>query len=88
MPVPTGVSTVTLRDIWGTSDNDIFAVGDGLAAPNGSTILHYDGTTWSIMSHPRDDKIVRLHGVWGSASNNFFAVGEPYIDPDDASRHP
>jgi len=63
-------TTNNLRDIWGNSASDIFAVGaEGI-------ILHYNGNpegTWSTM----DNSITTntLHGVWGSSSTDVFAVG-------------
>ncbi len=40
-PVP-GVETFLLRDVQGTSDDDIWAVGD-------SDILHFDGQSWNVV---------------------------------------
>ena len=40
-PMPT---VSQLRAIWGTSESDVFAVGDYGA------IIHYDGTSWSPMT--------------------------------------
>jgi hypothetical protein len=37
-----------LMSVWGTSSNDVYAVGS-----NG-TILHYDGTAWSQMASGTD----------------------------------
>ena len=34
----------TLNAIWGSSGNDVFAVGDF------GTILHYNGSAWSVMT--------------------------------------
>jgi hypothetical protein len=53
------------RDIWGSSESDIYALG-------GSTILHCDGTSWGF-------EPVRcqygLSGVFGVGAENVFAVG-------------
>jgi hypothetical protein len=53
----------SLRSVWGSGEDDVFAVG--------GTILHYDGVTWSAMSNPS----VQLYGVWGSSGSDVFAVG-------------
>ncbi len=54
-------STVVLRDIWGNAANNIFAVGDGDNLTDfGTTIIHYDGTAWSIMKNPREQYILKL----------------------------
>jgi hypothetical protein len=62
-PLPQGND---LCAIWGSSPEDVFAVGEG------GTILHYDGDSWSAMSSPT---MAGLCGVWGSSSNDVFAVG-------------
>lgn len=52
--------------MWGTSSNDVYAVGyEG-------TVLTYDGFTWSEMYY---DSTVTLRGVWGSDSDDIYAVG-------------
>ncbi|MBM3708406.1 MAG: hypothetical protein FJW69_08755, partial [Actinobacteria bacterium] len=56
-----------LFGIWGSSSNDVFAVGDM------GTILHYGGNSWSIMS---GNTTQRLEGIWGSSPTDVFAVGE------------
>jgi len=55
-----------LRDIWGSSDHDIFAAGDG------GTILHYDGSTWSQMSSGTEND---LRCLWGNSSTDVYAAG-------------
>ena len=42
----------------------------------GTTILHYDGTAWSIMKNPVSNTSLNLHGVWGSSATSVLAVGE------------
>lgn len=62
-----GSGTVeTLRDVWGSSENDVYAVGDY------GTVIHYDGTTWSPVT---SGTTLDLFGIWGSSKNNIFAVG-------------
>lgn len=55
-----------LQDVWGSSGNDVFAVGD-----NG-TILHYDGTQWRQMNSGTSET---LYDVWGVSGSDVFAVG-------------
>jgi hypothetical protein len=55
-----------LRDLWGSSDHDIFAVGDG------GTILHYDGHGWSQIPSGTD---CHLRSLWGTSSRDLFAAG-------------
>lgn len=69
-----GVSNVFLRDIWGTSKNDVFAVGD-----NGA-VLHYDGIAWMPMQSGTQK---RLWAVRGFSDTDVFAGGEwsPFYGP-------
>lgn len=61
-----GVTTKTLRNVWGSGPEDYWAVGD-----NG-TIAHYDGTEWRPSATRVDD---RLYGVYGSGPGDVYAVG-------------
>lgn len=54
-----------LRDVWGSSATDVYAVGGG--------ILHFDGSGWSSLGNPAR---YPLHGVWGSSASEVFVVGE------------
>ncbi len=62
-------SRAALRALWGSSANDIWAVGDV------GVIRHVTDTTkseWTIIDSPtRED----LHGLWGSAADDVWAVG-------------
>jgi len=60
------IGTNRLLGVWGSANNDIFAVGE-----NG-TILHFNGSTWSSMSSGTSND---LRGAWGSSGNNVFVVG-------------
>ncbi|RPJ60732.1 MAG: S-layer homology domain-containing protein [Acidobacteria bacterium] len=62
-PLPQGN---TLRSVCGSSAADVFAVGDG------GSIIHYNGTAWSIMASGTTN---RLNGVWASSASDVFAVG-------------
>ncbi len=62
-PMPSSIAT-DLRGVWGSSSTDVFAVA-------GSTILHYDGSTWNSMRQTGGD----LRGIWGTSSTDVFAVG-------------
>ena len=62
-PLPQGNP---LGDVWGSGPSDVFAVGDV------GTIVHYDGTGWSVMSSGTHRC---LAGVWGSSASDVFVVG-------------
>ncbi|MDF2696356.1 MAG: Type fimbrial biosis protein PilY1 [Labilithrix sp.] len=54
-----------LTAIWGSSKDDVWAVGAG------GTILHYDGTTWV---RTPTGKLETLYNVWGSGPGDVWAV--------------
>jgi photosystem II stability/assembly factor-like uncharacterized protein len=60
-------SSDTLKDIWGSSSSDVYAV-----AIEGA-ILHYDGTTWNTMNSGSGNT---LRAVWGTSSSDAFVVGD------------
>jgi hypothetical protein len=67
-PVPTTVSTrFGFSAVWGSSKNDVWAVGSG------GTIAHYDGTNWKNTSVP-SDIVSTFHAVWGSSATDVWAV--------------
>lgn len=63
----------TLRGLWGSAPNDVWAVGD-------STGLHWNGTAWSSVSG------VAGNGVWGSGANDVWAVAANQIVHWDGTR--
>jgi len=66
---------IYLWDIWGTSPWDMYAVGadDDEYPPHAGIILHFDGSSWSIM---KDDLPYGLFGIWGASPTDIFAVGD------------
>jgi len=58
--------TRTLRDVWGFSSSDVFAVGEG------GNIVHWNGTEWDSMTSGTEED---LYAVWGSSTTDVFAVG-------------
>jgi hypothetical protein len=64
MPTPSGNH---LQGVWGTSRNDVWAVGDG------GTILHFDGMRWSSVRSPTTQS---LFGVWASGPCDVWAIGD------------
>jgi hypothetical protein len=69
MPPPE--DTESLVGVWGSTANDVFAVGKA------GTILHYDGATWTKMRDGED-----LGAVWGSSAEDVFAAGEGILHYD------
>ena len=71
-------TTEDIESVWGSGPGDVYAVG--------STILHYDGTTWSPMVSGTSNW---LHDVWGSSATDVLAVGEyGTILHQDGTPHP
>lgn len=64
----TSGTTAYLYDLWGSSGDDVYAVGT-----NG-TIIHYNGSTWSEMTNPTNGGIA-LFAVWGTSQTNVFSAG-------------
>lgn len=62
--------TETLKDLWGSSSNNVFAVGS-----NG-TILYYNGFVWTTMTTPITND---LQGIWGASASDLIAVGDDGI---------
>jgi len=60
-------TNVTLRDVWGSSASDVFAVGDD------GTILHFNGLRWAAMSSTTTET---LRSVSGTAPDNVYAAGD------------
>lgn len=54
-----------LLSVWGTSETDVWAVGQP------GIILHYDGSTWTMDTVDTDI----LSAVWGTSPTNVFACG-------------
>lgn len=65
-PSPAGVSSLyALTSVWGSSKNDVWAVGSG------GTIVHYDGTAWT----PTPTGIKNtFYAVVGSSATDVWAV--------------
>jgi hypothetical protein len=69
--VPSPVTT-DLYAIFGFGPNDIWAVGEA------STVIHWDGTSWSKLSTPFDESKdkPRLLSVWGSSPGDVWIAGD------------
>lgn len=59
----------TIQRIWIIAMNDIWAVG------NGTTLMHFDGDSWTVKPAPVG-ATGNLNGVWASARDNVWAVGD------------
>lgn len=62
-------TNVSLRAMWGTAADDIWAVGDA------GTILHWDGTAWTLGSDPANRPTADLFAIWGTSENDIWIAG-------------
>ena len=69
--VATGLA-VRVEAIWGSSPRSVWAVGARTDVPLVSTILHWDGATWTE-AYRADDAL--LHAIAGSGPNDVWAIG-------------
>jgi len=75
--LPQACYPVTIKDIWASSESDIFAVSNdeySNVTPE-SKIFHFDGNDWQ--EEPNTYKGL-LQGIWGSSSTDVYAVGTVY----------
>jgi hypothetical protein len=67
-----GAGDYGLMDIWGTSDNFIFAVG-------GKDIFHFNGSSWSVES---TGPCEQNRAIWGSSADDIYVGGIPFRQLD------
>jgi hypothetical protein len=72
-----------LRKVWGTSDTDIFFVGNYPPPNRVGYVLHYDGTNWEVMN-PVGFSMTNqiIFNVWGTGPDNVYFVGGTYGSND------
>ena len=58
-----------LLAVWGSSGSDVFAAGSN------TTLLHFNGTSWSVVFSGGTPPI-DLTGIWGTSGSDVFLVGE------------
>ena len=72
MTPPAGIPAATLYAVWGTSDDDIWAVGSDAGS---AVVIHFDGGSWSIQA---EDFAPALQRLWGSSSTDIYATASDY----------
>jgi hypothetical protein len=65
-PLPGTPLGRALNKVWGTSSQDLYAVGES------GTILHRKGTTWALETNPATSN---LFTVFGCSATDVYAVG-------------
>ncbi len=74
-------TTRTLRDVWGRSADDVYAVGDA------ATVVHFDGTQWKVLTENTAE--VSLRGIDGNTTGDrLFAMGVPAVHLDPMMKIP
>ena len=66
-----GGTTQNLLSVWGTSANDIWAVGAA------GTVVRYSGTSFAPVTAPATSKAITC--VWGNLSSNVWMVAGPDV---------
>jgi len=74
----TSGTTWNLRDLYGFSTTDVWAVGY-----NG-TVLQFNGTTWK--AHKLTTKSY-FNAIWGTSAKNLYVVGHPVFKKDESAYH-
>ncbi|WP_394822270.1 hypothetical protein [Pendulispora albinea] len=66
-----------IQGIWGSSPNDLWAIGNDDIIGGSPFIMKYDGTAWN---HEQHQLALRgwgdLHAIWGTAANDVWISGE------------
>jgi hypothetical protein len=71
----TGIKNVSLYDVWGTSPNDVYAVGVDYTDGTG-IILHYNGTQWTVMESGLQGG---AYAIWGTSSSDIYVTSNNRI---------
>ena len=67
-----------LHGVWGSADNQAFAVGSG------GVILYYNGHNWSLMTSGTTQNLL---GIWGHSESEIFVVGGGGTTPGGVILH-
>jgi hypothetical protein len=72
-----GVDARAPQDVWAVGGLLNYGAVGGTPPPERPLILHWDGTTWSVVpsARPADASAVELDGVAASTSHDVWAVG-------------
>lgn len=65
-PLDPGIPVPLLNWCFGFGPDNVFMVG------NGGTVLHWNGSSWELMTTPTDQD---LWGIWGASPTDMWAVG-------------
>lgn len=78
MTTNTNSSFMTFHGIWGSSDQDVYVVGETwpFLGSNESQIIHFNGSSWQ-QAYYSDNVLSQkyLTGIWGRSENDIIAFG-------------
>jgi hypothetical protein len=81
-PTPAAVSSDSFISVSGTSDSNIFAVGEPSNSLNtGTSVMRFDGTSWSSLGRIQIAGQYRAACVGAYAANDAFVLGYVNITP-------
>jgi hypothetical protein len=63
---PAGISSQSYEAIWANTPSDIYAAGQN------STVAHYNGSAWSLLTSPG---LGNLQGIYGFPTDSVWVVG-------------
>jgi len=69
-----GAEGTWLNAVWGSAENDVYAVGPEL-------VIHFGGSQWSTVLGSISLSGVTLESVWGSSAADVYAVGWHWAGP-------
>lgn len=73
-PNPPGEARNSLTGVVAVSANDVWATGTG-GSPNTGISLHWDGTSWRLLSMPRPGEFVELAATAAQPDGTIWSVG-------------
>jgi hypothetical protein len=65
-----GPGSSNFRGVWGSGPSDVWAVGDS------NIIVHFDGSTWKLVTPPTETYPLDFYAVAGRAPDDVWAVGQ------------
>jgi hypothetical protein len=74
-PTPQEVQSETLSSLSGTGDNNIFAVGTSSSSGTGTSVIRFDGASWSFLARLPIASVYRPACVGAYADNDAFVWG-------------
>ena len=88
-PMTSGTD-IALYAVWGDATTDVYTVGyhclDDICQISESTILRFDGTSWSSVETPFDFLAqLWLTGLSGSSASDIYAVGQGFDESGGSS---